>query len=140
MKKITLLFISIITIGLTYVSCNKDDDEKTAAIEGKWIFSKEGETESTLADYEHTVGCDKDYIVISSDGKITSYSYGKEGSSCIQEVYTGNWVRNGNKVTITYDEDEIYEIEIANLTNSELKTKDINPEGDDGYITVFTRG
>ena len=140
MKKITLLFISIITIGLTSVSCNKDDDEKTAAIEGKWIFSKEGDTEATLSDWEHTTGCDKDYMVIESGGKISFYIFEKEGSSCIPEIETGIWVRNGNKVTITFDEVEIYEIEIANLTNSELKTKDINPEGDDGYITVFTRG
>jgi hypothetical protein len=139
MKKITLLFLSIITIGFTTISCNKDDDEKaTAALEGKWILSKEGETEATLSDYEHTAGCNKDYIVISSDGKITDYYYYKIGSSstCSEEISIGTWVRNGNKIKVSNNSEVILETEIINLTSSELKTKDT----DDSYITVFTRG
>ena len=136
MKKITLLFVSIITIGLTSVSCNKDDDNSTPAIEGKWIFSKEGETELTLTDYEHTIGCNKDYMVIAAGGQITFYSYDKEGSSCIESIETATWKREGNTITVNYGGEDIFETEIINLTNAELKTKDT----EDGYFTVFTRG
>ncbi|KAB1158159.1 lipocalin-like domain-containing protein [Flavobacterium luteum] len=137
MKKIILLFISIITIGLTSVSCNKDDDNNsTATIEGKWIPSKEGETEATLTDYEHTAGCNKDYMIISSGGQISFYSYDNESGTCSESIDTGTWIRNGNTITISYEGVVVLETEIINLTSSELKTKDTA----DGFITVFTRG
>jgi len=137
MKRITLLFVSIITIGLTSVSCNKDDDDNTAAIEGKWVFSKEGDTEATLIDWNHTVGCNKDYMVIEPGGQITFYYYDKDDGTCIEDKEIATWVRTGNTISITSSGIQILETEIINLTNSELKTKDTDV---DGSITVFTRG
>lgn len=135
MKKIIVLFVSIITIGLTSVSCNKDDDNNVS-IEGKWVLSKEGETESTLTDYEHTLGCDKDYMVIAAGGQIIFYSYDNESGTCSENIETGTWIKNGNIVSISFGGIVVLETEIINLTNTELKTKDT----EDGYITVFSRG
>lgn len=135
MKKNIVLFVSIITIGLNSVSCNKDDDNNVS-IEGKWVLSEEGETESTLTDYEHTLGCEKDYMVIASGGQIIFYSYDNESGTCSENIETGTWIKNGNIVSISFGGIIVLETEIINLTNTELKTKDT----EDGYITVFSRG
>ncbi len=67
--------------------------------------------------------------------------FSKEGDrSNTYRCSTG--VRSSNKLTITYNEDgknEEIKFEILNLTNTELKVKDINIDGDFGTITVFTR-
>ncbi len=135
MKKIVILLVSIISIGLVALSCNKDDDGN-ASIEGKWIFSKEGYTGDMLTDYEHTAGCNKDYLVVTSGGQISFFSYEKVSSACSESIDTGTWVKNGNTISISFGGVVVIEAEIINLTNSELKIRDT----EDGYITVFTRG
>lgn len=139
MKKIIILLVSIITISLVAVSCNKDDNDNDL-IDGKWIFSKVGYEGYTggdmLTDYEHTAGCNKDYLVVTSGGQISFFSYEKEGSVCSESIDTGTWVKNGNTISISFGGVVFLEAEIINLTNSELKIRDI----EDGYITVFTRG
>lgn len=41
MKKITILFLSVLTLGLSVSSCSKDDDENTSIV-GKWELIKQG--------------------------------------------------------------------------------------------------
>lgn len=136
MKKTIVLFVSIVTIGLISVSCNKDDDNNNLSIEGKWILFKEGETESTLIDYEHTPGCNKDYMVIEAGGQIRFYTYDNENGACSENIDTGTWLKNGTIVSISYGGVVVLETEIITLTNKELRIRDT----EDGYITVFTRG
>ncbi|MET0759750.1 MAG: lipocalin family protein [Flavobacterium sp.] len=138
MKKFTLLFVSVLTIGLTISSCSKDDDDDDGSLEGKWNFSKEGAVaggQEILVDYSgNEAACTKDYITFNTGGTVTEVDYDSFDTPC--EVFTdnGTWVRTNNTITITTG-GESYSAEILNLTSSELKIKDI-----DGYIVVFTRG
>lgn len=137
MKKFTVLFVSVLTIGLTFSSCSKDDDD-AGSLEGKWNFSKEGAVaggQEILVDYSgNEAGCTKDYTTFSADGTVTDVDYDSFDTPC--EVFTdnGTWVRTNNTITITSG-GETFSAEILNLTSSELKVKDT-----DGYIVVFTRG
>lgn len=142
MKKITILFASALTLGLSFASCNKDDDSSSssssASLEGKWNFSKEDiivDGTEILVDYSgNESGCSKDYIMINTNGTITSVDYDSFDTPC--EVFTdnGTWVRTGNSIAVTLG-GETFTSEILTLTSSEFKVKDA-----DGEITVFTRG
>lgn len=142
MKKITILFASALVLGLSLASCNKDDDSSSssssASLEGKWNFSKEDivvDANEVLEDYSgNESGCSKDYIMINTNGTISSVDYDSFNSPC--EVFTdnGTWVRSGNSLSVTLG-GETFTSEILTLTSSELKVRDF-----DGEITVFTRG
>jgi hypothetical protein len=141
MKKITILFVSVMSLGLALTSCNKDDDSSSsssASLEGKWIYSKEGVVVSgneMLVDYSgNESGCTKDYTLINANGTLTDVDYDSFDTPC--EVFTdnGTWTRSGNTVTVTFG-GVASVTEILTLTSSELKIKDA-----EGGITVFTRG
>ncbi|CAM3671093.1 hypothetical protein FSS13T_13340 [Flavobacterium saliperosum S13] len=142
MKKITILFASALVLGLSFASCNKDDDSSSASssasLEGKWNFSKEDiivDGNEVLVNYSgNESGCSKDYIMINTNGTISSVDYDSFENPC--EVFTdnGTWLRSGNSLVVTLG-GETFTSEILALTSSELKVKDA-----DGEITVFTRG
>ncbi len=139
MKKIVKVFVSIIAFGLITVSCNKDDDKETS-IEGKWIISKEGAKvngQEALVDHVHAVGCEKDYTLFSANGVAKDYDFTKVGTTCDEDIETYSYVRDGSKLTVTFD-DESQVGTIENLSDTELKVSVTNEEGT--FIAVFTKG
>lgn len=141
MKKL-LLFVSIFTLGFT--SCGTDDQPASAPFEGKWEYFQVGEIvngQEDLMPYDHTAGCTKDFIIITPT-TVTDHSFYMEGTpaSCIEEIYSGTYTRNGNTVTTT-DDGEIYVSEIVQLDANTLKMKDTDTfEGETTtYITVMKR-
>ncbi|UOK42268.1 MULTISPECIES: lipocalin family protein [Flavobacterium] len=140
MKDIYILFVSALVLGLSFASCNEDDDSSnsSAQLEGKWIFSKEGsitDGNEELWDYEgNEDGCSKDYIMVNSNGSLTDVDYDSTDSPCQMFTTNGTWTRSGNNLTINIEEIS-FTGEIVNLTSRELKLK-----FDNVYIIVFTRG
>jgi len=141
MKKVSILFVSALALGMVFTSCNKDEDSSStpaASLEGKWNFSKDGGIvggQEVLVDYDgNEAGCTKDYIMINTNGTITSVDYDSFDAPC--ELFTDSmtWTRSGNIITVT-DGVDVYTQEILSLTSTELKVKDA-----EGYITLFTRG
>lgn len=138
MKKVSILFVSALVLGMTFTSCSKDDDNSTpASLEGKWNFSKMGAmagTQEVLVDYQgNEAGCSKDYINLAADGAITDVDYDSTDSPCEAFTSTGTFTKTATTITVTIDGSS-ETVQILSLTSSELKVKDA-----DGMITLFTR-
>lgn len=145
MKNLKIVLLSVLTLGLTLTSCS-DDDKKdnntSAALEGKWVYAKEGvggNGQEILTDYEHTAGCNKDYMEITST-TVKDVWYDKNGTECEEGSDTVAYTRNGNTITVT-EGGETYTSTIEKLTSTELRITDTETmEGQTvKYISTYTR-
>lgn len=129
MKKLVILFLSVLSSGLLLTSCS-DDDGDGASIEGKWEFYEEGTSfmgAELLEPYEHTPGCEKDFIELFSGGNYQDVIHYNDGEGCLEDSSTGTWSRSGNTVTITSG-GEANTVTILTLNDTTLKvsiTEDI---------------
>jgi hypothetical protein len=140
MKKAFLLFTTL-SVVVILNSCSKDDEGTTLSavvetpkFESKWIYSKESSIvngQELLAEYAHTPSCSKDYLEIKTDGT-ASYNYYLKG--CVIEIDKYNWVKKDDKNYTFSDGKDSFNIEIVNLTTTELKIKYVN-----GGIDVFVK-
>jgi hypothetical protein len=138
MKKFKQLVLLFLVASVTLVSCNKDDDEAAAALEGKWEYTQETNDVGVLEAYQHTPGCNKDYTEILAGGTIRDYSYDENGSGCEEYIYSATWTRSGNNISVT-DSGETFTSEITELTATTLKIKSTDPLDSSVFITVYTR-
>jgi hypothetical protein len=102
MKKLVVLFLSVLTSGVLLTSCS--DDDEAPSIEGKWEFYQEGISlggVEQLELYEHTPGCEKDFVELFSGGNYQDVFHFNEGEACVEDSSTGTWSRSGNSLTIT---------------------------------------
>lgn len=142
MKKLVIIFLSLITAGFLVTSCS-DDDEDTSTIEGKWEFYKEGLSTGGVEQlelHEHSPGCEKDFIELLSSGNYRDVFYYNEGEICTEESSTGTWSRNGNSMTIISG-GETMTLTILILNDTTLKVSfPIEFEGITGnYVAEFKR-
>ncbi len=139
MKKLALLFVAVLAVGVT--SCSKDDDAAAASLVGTWEYSKEGgiiQGQEVLTPYQHAAGCTKDFTVITATTIVDTDFY---GTDCFESTSTIPYTRNGNTITITED-GEVYTATIIQLDNTTLKIKGQEmTEGGITYsdVTVYTR-
>jgi hypothetical protein len=119
MKKITILFLSVLTLGLSVASCSSDDDNDggSASIEGKWELSQQGAIvngKEILANATNG-SCSNDTYEFTNDGKFKYTEYYNNEGKCEAESYSGTWTKNGNtlKIKFTGDDEESYETEIS---------------------------
>jgi hypothetical protein len=123
MKKLSILFLSVLALGMAVVSCSSDDDNKAeASIEGKWNLSKmsytaQGVTSPETDNWDNTPGCTKNYLEIKTGGVAVYGEY--EGTDCTLSTETGTWSKDGNKITIKFGDDtEVFEL--ISVTDSGL--------------------
>lgn len=142
MKKLVIVFMSVLTSGLLLTSCS-DDDGDSASIEGKWEFYEEGTSfggQEELFLYEHTEGCEKDFIEVLSEGVYQDVFYYNDGEACSEDISTSTWSRSGNTITVTTGgASETYTI--LTLNSSTLKIALTSEFGGVTFsdITVFKR-
>jgi hypothetical protein len=126
MKKISVLFISALTLAFAFSSCCDDEDSPVStSIKGKWNFDKmsltiNGVTSPELNYDDNEPGCSKDYIEFASGAVFSEGDY--SGLDCLLDITTGIWYKNGNVVTIT-SEGVIIPFEVVSLTSTMLKVK-----------------
>nr|WP_314895494.1 lipocalin family protein [uncultured Flavobacterium sp.] len=127
MRKISILFVSALVLGMTFTSCSNDDNSPApapASVEGKWNFSKISETvngvTSPEVDYDHEPGCNKDYIELKAGGVFNEVYY--FGSDCASDLNTGTWSKSGNIITITLG-GVVASVEVVSVSSSVLKVK-----------------
>lgn len=145
MKKFSMMLVAFVTLGLS--SCSSDDDSSsntTASIVGKWEFLQEGEIVNgveTLAAYNHTTGCSKDYIEFKANAAFDDVFYNNTATGCVSENDPGTWTQNGTTITTTYTGGTPETGEILILTETTLKLKFVdNSEGvTETHVTVFKR-
>jgi len=134
-KKVVVLFLAV---SVSLVSC-EGDDASTAALEGKWQFSKEGTIvagQEVLEDYMHTEGCTKDFLEFKSGGIFIDHYFEMPEAMCTEYLDTGTWTRNGNQLTISGEEGSQI-VTIVELTNTTFKIK--VDDGDEMNLVVLTR-
>ena len=146
MKKITILFLSVMTLGLSVTSCSSDDDDDSASIVGKWEYTKEGYSvagQEDLEDYEHLTQCGRDNIEFLTDGSFKTQFFEIEEEECITQNGNGEYVRDGKKLTIKGTEEDPEESvsEILFIDENTLKIKtDVTFEGQTfSEISVFKK-
>ncbi|WP_269234650.1 lipocalin family protein [Flavobacterium flavigenum] len=141
MKKITILFLSVLTLGLSVASCSSDDDNDgaSASVEGKWELSQEGAIvggKEILVDAENG-SCGKDTYEFTNDGKVKETTYYSNDGKCEAETDNGTWTKNGNTLTVKFTGDtqgDSYEIEVS---SNKIKLKETYTEGGQSYTYVY---
>ncbi|MDR6761226.1 hypothetical protein J2Y38_001424 [Flavobacterium sp. 2755] len=130
MKKLSILFVSVLTLGLTAVSCSSDDDDN-GSIEGKWEITHQGVVfngQEALEAYDNEGGCEIPSMTYSNDGKFVDTTSEYWDSKCSTYSEEGTWKKDGNTITLTYSDEEV-KYEIAELTSNTLKVKFTYSEG-----------
>lgn len=138
MKRFKKLVVLFLAVSVSLVSC-EGDDANTAALEGKWQFSKEGEIvngQEVLETYEHEAGCTKDFLDFKAGGIFNDHYFEITEATCTEYLDTGTWSRNGNQLTISGEEGSQI-VTIVELTTTTFKIK-VEDE-DDIYLYVLTR-
>lgn len=133
MKKLSILFLSVLTLGLSVTSCSNDDDND-ASIEGKWQLSEVGVVyngQEALDPYTNEGGCANEITEFTTEGKfVDTYSESSDGK-CTTYTEDGTWTKDGSTLTKKFgtdaSDDEKYEV--AELTGSKLKLKMTYSEG-----------
>lgn len=142
MRKITNSIILVLLVALLLPSCSKDEDgpDLSGDISGSWEYfqlgRRNGSAES-LVPYQHQQGCNKDNVVFSASGTITTFFY---DLGCELFTDNGTYTRNGANLVIT-ESSETRSLEIKELTSTTLKVYETYTE--DGLtiteITVFKK-
>lgn len=142
MKKISALIV-LFTLTVLVSSCSKDN--KAAALEGRWEFSKAGTmlgSNEFLFPYEHAEGCNKDFVEFLAGGVYREHYHDNMGSECEVSVDNGTWARNGNTIALIVD-GEVMSAEIITLSNTTLKIKTTFVDEDEimpmTFIAEFVR-
>jgi len=140
MKKLSILFISMLTLGLSLTSCSNDDDDK-GSIEGKWTPVKFGtivEGKEYLVAIPNDGKCSEGTIEYGADGKFTDITYEFYDNKCEASTDKGTYTFVDNILSATYDgETEAEKVEVIELTKSSLKVKYI--ENETTIITLLER-
>lgn len=150
MKKLSILFVSALTLGMVFTSCSKDDDNNNGnntpaapSVEGKWNFNKVGVTGGGQSfpeeDYAgNAEGCSKDFIELKADGIYSDGDY--DGAECTLTQSAGTWAKTENTITLTVEGNPT-QLELASVSDTELKLKrNVTQEGVTYVVTFsFTR-
>jgi major membrane immunogen (membrane-anchored lipoprotein) len=122
MKKLSVLFLSLVALSLSVVSCSSDDDkDEAASIEGKWELFQEITDEND---------CTPTVVEILKGGKYIGSGSEYYDSKCNTYTFKGDWSRNGNMLSMQDEgDDEVNKSEIIELTSSTLKLKEVDEEG-----------
>lgn len=140
MKRILILCLGLLTIGLTTTSCS--DDENTSIV-GKWVFHETGlliNGQESLEPYEHTAGCDKDYWEFKSGSVLEDVSYYNDGNGCETDIILGTYTQSDSNLLISLDgESEVATILTLNSSTLKIKVTLLNNGQSIDYITVFKR-
>ncbi|RED25494.1 lipocalin-like protein [Flavobacterium cutihirudinis] len=139
MKKISILFLSVLALSLAVVSCNDNDDE-IQSIEGKWVPVKLGKIvdgKEVLSDYPNEHNCESDVMEFTNDSKFTDLMHLFADNNCMAVTAKGTWLLNEKHLTLTYEDQQINNIEILELTKSVLKIK-YTGKSDEAHMFVIT--
>lgn len=119
--KITLLILSVILISLVSVSCENASKSENAII-GKWSYVSHGNT-NTIEFLDNGKFYATTYQPVFSDDINSSYNIDNPfpvPSSYTADNITGNYVINGNKITITNTDSGIMQISTFAVSSTTL--------------------
>lgn len=133
MKKLSILFLSVLTIGLISASCSSNDDngnndnsDKEALIVGNWELTKQGNILNgvqLLLPITKEGGCNNDVITYLENEKYTELQYEYENSKCKTYNNDGTWSKTDKILTSKDILGNITTYEILELSNTTLRLK-----------------
>lgn len=139
MKKLSILFVSALALGLSFGSCSSDDSSgggevSETALLGKWNYSKiayaNGSTSLPEEDYANPCGTKKNYVIFKADEVATQGSYGSDCGA--EDEYNTTWgVFDKNELDLG---EKTYKILSVNATT--LKIKEIQTI--EGHVISIT--
>jgi hypothetical protein len=145
MKKVCLLFVSILIFGTVFTSCTNEGGNgpvDISLINGKWNFNKSTATSSgftipySTPYFKNEDGCTKDYINILSGGIV---KYADYSLNCALIEKDGTWTQSGNTLTIQVNGSSFNgTFNVTTLTATELVLKiDGTYSGQSGTLTLY---
>ena len=143
MKKLSILFLSVLALGLSVSSCNSDDDNGgvSGSIEGKWEASEFGvivNGKETLQPVVEPGGCAKSITEFSKDGKFIDTYSEYANSKCSSYTDNGTYTVSEGKLKLKYEGETEEDVsEIVELTATKLKTKVTYTEGGQTFSEVY---
>lgn len=141
MKKLSILFLSVLTFGLSVTSCSSDDDN-SGSIEGKWTPVKIGSVlngQEILVNIPNDGKCDRNITEFTSDGKFNDIEYEFYNDKCNASTDKGTWSLKDNILTTIYDGDtEVNKVQVLELTKSTLKVKYLESTDPSNSIVMIT--
>lgn len=142
MKNLSKVALFLFFASASLTSCTKDDDGPSTSgnIVGQWEFYKEGERvdgKEYLDLYQHSAGCNNDYVVFSNTNSFESTNY---NADCSVDSSTGTYTKIGNTLTTTFA-GESFSVEIKQLDKTTLKIYDTYTELGETFtdVTVLKR-
>ncbi len=126
-KRILLFFgLSIFTL-----SCSKDELQKETQIEpsivGKWNYLKIDITNDGIENFvdytQDDASCSSDYYYFYANANFEDVSYVSDTSPCEATFFAGTWAKNGSNVVLDLGADGLHNVEIIQLTETQLKLK-----------------
>jgi len=129
MKKLSILFVSVLTLGLAVTSCSSDDDDN-GTIEAKWQLSEVGVVLNGQEALEPATneGCANDITEFTADGKFVDTYSEFYNDKCNSGTDEGTYTKDGSTLTKKYGSDE-EKFEISELSGNKLKLKQTYSEG-----------
>lgn len=145
MKKVILVFVSILILGSVFTSCTKEGGNgpvDMSLIKGKWNFNKSTATSSgftipyTTPYFKNEDGCNKDYVEVLSGGIV---KYGDYSLNCVFLGKDGTWTQSENTVTINVTGTSFNgTFNVTSLTETELVLKiDGTYSGQSGTLALY---
>lgn len=139
MKKLSILFLSVISLGLSVSSCSNDDND-SGSIEGKWQLTEEGVVlngQEVLQPATNEGGCNSETYEYLENGTVINTYSEFVNSKCTEYNDNGTWSVDGNNLTEKYDGDSTGDkYEIATVTGSQLKLKETYSEAGVTFATI----
>jgi hypothetical protein len=145
MKKVCILFVSVLILGSVFTSCTKEGGigpVDMSLIEGKWLFSRSTVTSNGITlpysnpNLKNEEGCLKDFIEILSGAIVKNGDY---SLNCVFTEKNGTWSQSGNTININVTGTSFNDaFDVTTLTSSELVLK-INGtySGQSGTLTLY---
>lgn len=145
MKKIVLVFVSVVIFGSVFSSCTKEGGNgpvDISLVAGKWLFSRSTVTSSGITlpysnpNLKNEEGCNKDFIEILSGAIVKNGDY---ALNCVFTEKAGTWSQSGNTININVTGTSFNDtFDVTTLTSTELVLK-INGtySGQSGTLTLY---
>jgi hypothetical protein len=145
MKKVCILFVSVLILGSVFSSCTKEGGNgpvDMSLIEGKWLFNRSTVTSNGITlpysnpNLKNEEGCLKDFIEILSGAIVKNGDY---SLNCVFTEKNGTWSQSGNTININVTGTSFNDaFDVTTLTSSELVLK-INGtySGQSGTLTLY---
>jgi hypothetical protein len=144
MKKISILFLTVLILGTFFTSCSNEVSGSVdmSLIKGKWKFNKSTATSNgftipyTTEYFKNEEGCDKDYIDLIA-GEVVEY--GNYKTDCVKEEKEGTWEQSDNTIIISVTDTSFNgTFDVVSLSATELILKiDGTFEGKSGTLHLY---